>query len=526
MDLRGVVQYYKGRISVSTTRSGLMRVRATTQDPKLSQRLANKIAEIIVAKNRAEKEKKIKTTINYIDNQLGSIKQLLELDIKKQHDIEGNPDYIQLIALADRVENDKQLLSLLKREKEHLNVMEVLTLQITDEDIKDPDLNAEERALMEERQRQLEKQREQIIIQRDYIDRRLNETMEILESNQEMYRETDKEPSYAAKEVEFAIESNQKIYSTLLGEKQSIVLAELVAANDIRIFSKAWEPLGSDKTKGLIYLVVFALAGGAISFALVSVLNFFDQRFRDVEEVEDLIGYNVLGTIPFIKAKKEMEMINSTKYPKDPIVEAYRSLRTNIRFLDRDNSMKKIMITSNNAGEGKSLTAINLASVMADSGDKVVLIDVDLRKPQLHRFFKVNRIPGLVELLEGKVKLTEAMKKVKNNLFLIPAGELVYDPQSIVDSKQFDKFLGIMSRWADYVIIDTIPMLSMSDAAILSTKVDGSLLVVDNKKSTKRDTLLFKQKMLRLKAKTLGIILNRNKKNYRKYNVYYYKKYS
>jgi capsular exopolysaccharide synthesis family protein len=255
-------------------------------------------------------------------------------------------------------------------------------------------------------------------------------------------------------------------------------------------------------------------------------LNFFDQRFRDVEEIEDLIGFDVIGTIPYIRTKQEMEMINCKRHPKDPIIEAYRSLRTNIRFLDKERNIKKILITSNNSGEGKSLTAINLASVMADSGDKVVLIDADLRKPSLHKFFKTDRIPGLVELLDGRAKLNEVMKKVKDNLFLIAAGELVYNPQGVLESPQFDKFLEIMKRWADYVIIDSIPILSMSDAGILSTKVDGSVLVIDSKKSTKRDTLLSKQKVLRLNSKLLGIVLNNNKKNYRKYNVYYYKKYT
>lgn len=525
-DIRETVQYYRDRISVGTARGGLMKVTAITQDPKLSQMLANKIAEIIVAKNKAEKDKKITNTIAYIDNQLKSIKDILEDDIKRQQEVEGNPDYIQLIALTDRVENDKQLLSLLKREKEHLNTMEVLTYQITEDDFDDPNLDADEKEALKQRQKQLESQRNQIMLQKNYVEARINETMDSLEISQEIYREMDKEPSYAAKEIDFSIESNQKIYSTLLGEKQSIVLAELISANDIRIFSKAWEPLSSDKTKGLVYLIVFALAGGAISFGLVSMLNFFDQRFRDVEEVEDMVGFNVLGTIPYIKAKQEMEMINSKKHPKDPIVEAYRSLRTNVKFLDKEKSIKTIMLTSNDANEGKSLTAINLASVMSDSGDRVVLIDADLRKPSLHKFFKKDRIPGLVELLAGKVKLRSVIKRVKDNLYLIPAGELVYNPQSVLESKQFDKFLELISQWADYVVIDTIPILSMSDAAILSIKVDGAILVVDSKKSTKRDTLLSKQKFLRLKSRVLGIVLNKNMRNYRKYNVYYYKKYT
>ena len=164
--------------------------------------------------------------------------------------------------------------------------------------------------------------------------------------------------------------------------------------------------------------------------------------------------------------------------PKSPISEQYRTLRTNIQFSGVDKKIKSLLITSSEAGAGKSMTAANLAIVYAQQGLKTLLIDADLRKPTVHYTFRLDNLNGLSNaLIEGASFETIAQANEIENLDVIPSGPVPPNPSELLSSNQFKKILAEAYEKYDMIIVDSPPMLAVTDAQILATLVDGTVIV-------------------------------------------------
>lgn len=210
--------------------------------------------------------------------------------------------------------------------------------------------------------------------------------------------------------------------------------------------------------------------------------------------------------------------------PKSPISEAYRILRTNLGFSAIDKELKTIMVTSAQPGEGKSTTSVNLAVVYAQADKKVLIIDADLRKPKLHQMFvKTNRI-GLSHLLSGQSILLQAVMETHiPNLSVITSGPIPPNPSEILSSNRMTRLLEELRGAFDIIILDTPPVLAVSDAQIVAAKCDGVLLVVHAGK-TKRDAVMkAKASLDHVKANLLGTVLNqKSRRDADDYYYYYY----
>ncbi|MBX7372886.1 CpsD/CapB family tyrosine-protein kinase [Clostridium chauvoei] len=194
--------------------------------------------------------------------------------------------------------------------------------------------------------------------------------------------------------------------------------------------------------------------------------------------------------------------------PKSVIAESYRTLRTNIQYSSFDKEYKAIVITSSEPGEGKSTTAANLALSLAQGEKKVVLIDCDLRKPSIHKKFKVSNATGLSDVLIGKERLSNTLKRHGENLLILPSGKIPPNPSEMLSSKAMSNLLEELKEDFDYIIIDTPPIQAVTDSQILSTKVDGTLLVI-RAKETKRESVHNAVNLLKkVNAHIMGTVLN------------------
>ena len=208
------------------------------------------------------------------------------------------------------------------------------------------------------------------------------------------------------------------------------------------------------------------------------------------------------------------------KAPKSIDAEAYRSLRSNIEYSSFDDEYRAIVVTSSVPGEGKSTTSGNLALSLAQSGNKVLLVDCDMRKPSIHKKFKISNMSGTAELLLRKESFEDVANFYNENLTIITAGKIPPNPSEMLSSRAMTAFIKEMKKEFKYIILDTPPLQAVTDAQVLSTKADGVLLVV-RAGSTKREMVLNSVDLIKkVHGKTIGTVLNgvENKKN----NYYYY----
>ncbi|MCL6458422.1 MAG: CpsD/CapB family tyrosine-protein kinase [Gorillibacterium sp.] len=209
--------------------------------------------------------------------------------------------------------------------------------------------------------------------------------------------------------------------------------------------------------------------------------------------------------------------------PKSPISEGYRMLRTNIEFSTIDHKLQVIMVTSSKPSEGKSTTSANLAVAFAQANKRVLLIDADLRKPSQHHIFgKSNRI-GLTTALFRQQELHEVIQHTNTvNLSVIQAGPTPPNPSELLSSKQMAGLLAKTREMYDVIIIDTPPILAVTDAQIIATQSDGVVLVVDSGKVKKEVVLKAKASLEHVNAKLIGVVLNNiNRKHSDSYSYYY-----
>ena len=212
--------------------------------------------------------------------------------------------------------------------------------------------------------------------------------------------------------------------------------------------------------------------------------------------------------------------------PKAVGSEAFRTLRTNLRFISPDHQVKTILITSVGPGDGKSTISANLAVALAQSGQRVALVGCDLRKPVLHKIFGLSNTMGLTTLLTGNATLDEVVRPSKQvqNLDLILGGPVPPNPSELLQSRAMATIIGTLREEYDAVIFDGAPVIAVTDAAIIANQVDGTVLVIRSKQVPRDVALHAKDLLEQANARLLGVVLNgvlpQEQKNYQYY--YYY----
>ncbi|SFQ98715.1 CpsD/CapB family tyrosine-protein kinase [Desulfoscipio geothermicus] len=209
--------------------------------------------------------------------------------------------------------------------------------------------------------------------------------------------------------------------------------------------------------------------------------------------------------------------------PKSPIAETYRILRTNIQFMSIDSKIKSVLITSSSPNEGKSLTTSNLAISMAQNNNKVIIIDGDLRKPVLHDLFDVSSGPGVTDVLLGQVEITSALQEtVVENLRVLTSGQLPPNPAEMVGSARMKQLIREAENIADVVLIDSPPLLPVTDGALLAAGVGGVIIVITRGLTKKNQAIKAKEIINSSQARLLGMVFNKSGTERKGYYYYYY----
>jgi len=195
--------------------------------------------------------------------------------------------------------------------------------------------------------------------------------------------------------------------------------------------------------------------------------------------------------------------------PKSPVSEMYRTIRTNIDFSMVDEELKTLIITSSSPQEGKSTTSSNLAVTFAQTQKRILIVDADLRRPTLHKQFKIDNRAGLTHVITKKTPLEEAIvNSGVDNLWVMPAGPTPPNPAELLGSKSMSELIEILTAQFDMVIFDMPPLLAVADAQILSRNCDGVLLVVGSGKTKKEELLRSKELLDKAHAKIIGAVLH------------------
>ena len=259
-------------------------------------------------------------------------------------------------------------------------------------------------------------------------------------------------------------------------------------------------------------VILISLAGGLVGgIFLILVRGQMDQRFASTVEVTTALGMPVLGTIPFV-AGKESAFVLGQKVILEPtscVAEAYRAVRTAVYFSAPDNGAKTLLITSPVQGDGKSTLVSNLAIAMAQAGQRTLIIDADLRRPRQHEIFGVSRGPGFTNVLVGEVSLDEATRPTAlDGVDLLTAGPIPPNPSELLSSPGFAKILKELSGKYDRILLDSPPVLPVTDASILAAICDATILVLNVDVSTRRPTIQACQGLASVGANVFGVVLN------------------
>ena len=296
-----------------------------------------------------------------------------------------------------------------------------------------------------------------------------------------------------------------------------------------RIIDPPRVPSQPSRPNHIINGILAFIIGLALGIAVAFLRERLDDRLRGKDDLALRSGSPVLAVVPRVsgwKRRSETPVVTLAE-PRSAAAEAYRTLRTNVLFAASQNGIRTVLVTSPHAGEGKTATSSNLAATLAQAGKRVIVVDADLRKPRLHKFFKTNPQPGLTDVLAGEIEPWEALFEPDGlpTLRILPSGRLPGNPAELLGSDAMGQLLLRLSDVADFVLIDTSPVLVASDPLILSAFVDAVLFAADSEKTTRGAVQQARQQLEQVNAQVIGAIYNNFDPSKAKASPYYYQYY-
>jgi capsular exopolysaccharide synthesis family protein len=353
-------------------------------------------------------------------------------------------------------------------------------------------------------------------VRRDFINQQIDDLQtQIVNTQDEIAQLQEKLGNLnSASEIQDAqneITAQQQKLSTLQGTYANLLLNTQQGATNSLIVVEPAEipttPIGPNKNLTVLIAagIGFILAAGA-----AYLLDYLDDTLKTPEEVNRVLGLPVIG---FIAETREPDNgkngVYVSKNPRSPVAEAYRSLRANLQFMSEEHAIKSILITSTNIGVGKTSVATNLAAVLTQGDKNVVLIDADLHKPKIHEVVSVTNKFGLTDVCLNGLNIEKALINFKDEKFkIIPSGRSIENPVDLLASEKIDQLLEKLEEIADYIIIDSPPLI-VADALFLAAKVDGILLVVRPGHIRKKVAVAMMEQFNRAGARVLGVVFNR-----------------
>jgi len=366
------------------------------------------------------------------------------------------------------------------------------------------------------------------------------------EYNQEL--EKIPERSLKLARLERAARLDEKITLMMKEKYEESRITEVGQLGNVRIIDPAKPDYIPIKPKKKMNIILGIIMGLGLGIGVTFVLEYFDNSVRSVEDIEKT-GIPILGSIPVIKIEETTKKLtHNGKHhspsnlstheartiagrlithfaPKSPISEAYRSLRTSIQYAKADAQLKTIVVTSPGPQEGKSTTVANLAITIAQMGTKTLLVDTDLRRPVLHTIFSLDRSKGISNYLVGTIEAEDAIFKTDiDNLYLMPCGTLPPNPSELLGSKAMKQCISKLKNKFDIILFDSPPIMAVTDAAVLSSEVDGVILVVKAGQTDRNAVIRSYEILKNIPNHIIGALLNvvNIESVYGSYYYYYY----
>ena len=516
-ELSRIVSQLQGQLETErVANTNMIKIIATSGNPKEAMDLANSVAQVYLAANLKEKNKQATQERQFIEDQLKKIEDKLR-------------------ALEEKIKQYGQ-------GSDQIKISEPIEQKLIELQFK----------LAELLQKYTEKHPQVI---------QLKEQVKVMEAQVHGLSDQQLEYSRLTREAEV----NKKLYSTLKEKLEEARISEAQKVSAVSIVNPAVLPTGPITGDNSLKIVMGAFLGLILGVALAFIFETLDTSIGTIEDVENVIKLPVLGVVPPIEsefnaqrgfverikdrfnpkektdAEERFVHLFSHYQPQSPITEAYRNIHTNLKLSP---NKKTILITSSGPREGKSSVACNLAIVMAQIGLKTVLVSADLRRPILAKVFGIKREPGLNELIMGTVGLDSALNNITDillgeigleeirktpgieNIWILPTGHLPPNPVEILESKVLMEVIEKLKSRFDVVIFDAPPVLPVTDSSLLAPKMDCVVLVYEIGRTSREGLMRAKVQLESAGAKIAGVVLNHTQTQTEDISPYpYYHKY-
>ena len=512
-------QVAKLQKEIETERVGstnMINIVANTDKPKFSMDLANMVAQVYTEQSLQEKAKQSHAGRKFIEDQLVSLEDRLrasEEELRQFSDVNKN------IRLAEPIEQ------------------------------KMVDLQFQLAELMQK-----------------YTDKH----PKVIQLKDQISQMEAQLKGFSGREIEYSrltreVEVNKKLYAMLKEKLEESRISEAQKVADVSVVNPAVYPLSSGLADNKFRILVGAMLGLVLGLAFAFTLETLDTSIGTIEDVENVIKLPVLGIVPSFDVEQNRGLFSDLKQrffpqakseadenlvrliahyrPHSPTTEAFRNIYTNLKL---NPARKTIMVTSSNPQEGKSSICCNLAIVTSQVGLKVCLVSTDLRRPVLARTFGINREPGLNELIMGTAKLEAVLNNITDiilgdmkfedvrktpgieNICIIPSGSLPANPVEVLESKAMDQLIETLKAQFDVIFFDVPPVLPVTDASILASKMDCTVIAYEIGRTSREALLRTKVQLEAVGAKIAGVVLNHTRPQtdaFSSYPYYYRAKY-
>lgn len=479
--------------------SGLLQLTFDNTDPALAAVILNSIANNYVTQNVERRSAEAEQTLKFLDGQLPDIKAKLDASESRFNQFRSSNNTIDIskegeLLLNQTVSSDGEVIKLEQQRKELLSLFtkDNPKIQVLDSQI--AALRAKQGSVEGELTKLPRVQQELLRLTRDF-------------------------------------EVNKQLYTSLTNNAQQLRVVKAGTVGNVRVVDYATKPLEPTMPKPVLVLVLTTLLGFGLGIIVVILRDMLRNGIKSPAIIESRLGLSVVATLP--ESDKQASSVSrsglkgalsllAVSAPHEQTIESLRSLRTALHFAQINSNNNIIMISGPTPDLGKSFVSINLATIMAQMGQRVLVIDADMRRGHLHRYVGLDREFGLSEIISGKLDVSMAIKPGPiSGLDIITTGQLPPNASELLMHARFADMLISLAALYDHVIIDTPPALVVTDAAIIGHLAGTCLLVARYDKTTLHDVELSQKRLTRSGVNVTGVVLNRVIKSIR-YGYYAY----